>query len=330
MNTGKIIPIAFPDTYVRYSDEKVLHYLFPLVGLGRKKQIKAGHTLLLLIENATGIIQYFDFGRYVTPKGLGRVRSATTDAELHIPIKAEIDANGEIKNIEDILIWMESHPEKTHGQGRLVASVCHEIDYTKAFTFLNNLQNQGSVPYKTFGNIGSNCSRLVADSLIHSMNNEKAVKALIRNSKFTPSPLGNIKYGANGGTIYNVFNKEVSVYNKSILKENLTNYFDPNIPKNSTAALTKLPPKKENAQLLYGVGSSAYFEIESNSNSKSLFTIKRYNESFIQDFEDIFRIDKPGFDINIDYQFVYDSNCNYCHIKQKNVIYRFDVVIESK
>ncbi len=322
MNTGKIIPIAFPDTFVRYSEEKVLNYFFPLVGLGRKKYIKAGHAILLLIENATGNIQYFDFGRYITPIGKGRVRSARTDVELEIPFKAKISSSGYIENIETILLWLDAHPEKTHGSGRLIASVCHDVNYEKAIGFLNNLQDQGSVPYLTFGNVGSNCSRLVADTLIKSSTDKKIIKVLKRNSSFTPSPLGNVKYGANGGKIYKILHGNVGEYDGHMLKENLTNYFDPRIPEIANENLDK---KKGKAQLLSGIGASAYFEIEVVDDGDN-YLIKRYTPNFCKDFEGEFKVDKLGFDIDKKYTFIYDSNCSYCHIKQAGIVYRFDVV----
>ena len=84
--------LAYPDTFVTMSDEWICK-LLPLVGLGTRDYIKAGHAALILIENRTGVARYFDFGRYVTPKGHGRVRGANTDAELEIPFKAEIGIN---------------------------------------------------------------------------------------------------------------------------------------------------------------------------------------------------------------------------------------------
>ncbi|WP_010523186.1 DUF6695 family protein [Aquimarina agarivorans] len=320
--TGKIIPIAFPDTFVRYSEEKILNYFFPFVGLGRKKYIKAGHAILLLVENKTGNIQYFDFGRYITPLGKGRVRSAKTDVELHIPIKAEINSSGHIENIDKILLWLDAHPEKTHGSRRLVASICHDVDYKKAIHFLTNLQDQGSIPYLTFGNVGSNCSRLVADTLIYSSNDAKIIKVLKRNSSFTPSPLGNVKYGASGGKIYQVLDGKIGEYDGHMLKENLTNYFDPRIPK---IVENKLSNKRGEAQLLSGIGASAYFELQA-TDCVNKYVIKRYTPKFEKDFEGEFTIDQSGFTIKKPYHFVYDSNCSFCHIKQNDKVYRFDLI----
>lgn len=320
MNTGKIIPIAYPDTFVKYSEVGFQKNILSAIGIGHNGYVKAGHALLLLIENETGNIQYFDFGRYITPFGKGRVRSALTDIELEIPLKAKVNALGEIENISEILIWLEAHPEKTHGEGRMVASVCDEINYGKAYAFITSLQNKGSVPYKTFGNIGSNCSRLVTDTLIHSLTNKKIIRYLKRISKFTPSPLGNVQKGANRGKIYSVFNGKISLYSNSVLKENLTNYFDVNTPNYTSVTL---PKRVDNKYLLEGIGASAYFELELNDN---VYTISRYTQDLIKDFQGNFSIDNNDFDIHKEYEFIYDSNCNYCHVKQQKVIYRFDKI----
>lgn len=321
-NTGKIIPIAYPDTFVKYSSESVQNKLFPYVGLGKNGYIKAGHALLLLIENATGYIQYFDFGRYVTPPNTGRVRSEKTDAELHIPIQAIFSKDGKLTNLEEILLWLEAHPEKTHGEGRMIASVCDEIDYQKALDYILNLQNQGSVPYITFSStVGSNCSRLVTDTLIAACTNEKVVKKMKRNNRFTPSPLGNVKHAASE-CIYKIFNNKIELYTKSVLVENLTNYFDQKIPNNNTK---KLPLKIGKAQLLTGIGASAYFKIQ-KTDTLSIFKIFRYDENFTLNFEGNFKLQQLGFNLNETYQFVYDSNCAYCHIEQNGIVYRLDHV----
>ncbi len=320
MNTGKIIPIAYPDTFVKYSEVGYQKNILSTLGLGRNGYIKAGHALLLLIESNTGIVQYFDFGRYITPPGHGRVRSALTDVELKIPITAQLSKTGDIENIEEILLWLESHPEKTHGEGRMIASVCNEVNYIKAYTFLTNLQNKGSVPYKTFGNIGSNCSRLVTDALINSTTNKKLARSLKRVSKFTPSPLGNVEKGALGGLIYNVFNGQVSLYDNSTLKENLRNCFDTNAPIPSSV---ELPKRIDNKHLLEGVGASAYFELKKVNGTHK---ISRFTSELVKDFEGDFKISDPNFNIREDYEFIHDSNCNYCHIKQKGITFRFDLI----
>ena len=63
---------------------------------------RVGHSALILINSENKELLYFDFGRYHTPTGFGRVRDKETDPDIGIPISAEIEDN-RIKNIEEIL-----------------------------------------------------------------------------------------------------------------------------------------------------------------------------------------------------------------------------------
>ena len=219
------------------------------------------------------------------------------------------------------MLWLEAHPEKTHGEGRMIASICNDINYQKAHDYLIGLQEQGSIPYKAFGTIGSNCSRLVTDAIIKGTTNKAIAKVLIRNNKFTPSPLGNVKHGAFGKKMYTIFNGTMKEYTKSVFKDNISNFFDnSNIP---TLNKNKRPKEIEGAQLLEGIGAAAYFKLELINKE---YIITRYTGSFKKDFQGTFTIDKQGFNIEEKYEFIYDSNCNYCHVKQNNITYRFDVI----
>ena len=154
--TGKIVVLAYPDTFVKMSDEWICKFL-PLVGLGTREYIKAGHAAQVIINSETGEAHYYDFGRYITPKGYGRARSARTDVELKIPFEIEFDAEGNMTNLDRLLLWLEAHPEKTHGEGRLIASVCEPVDFDKAKKYALSVQNRGSIPYGAFKKDGSNC-----------------------------------------------------------------------------------------------------------------------------------------------------------------------------
>ena len=214
--TGKIISLAFPDTFVRFSDEKNSTSILQFFGLGRNGVIKAGHAAFVLIENATGLAEYYDFGRYITPEGKGRVRSAETDVELEIPFKATFDSDRKLTNIDEFLLWLEKHPDKTHGSGRLVASVCDYIFYDKAKAFVLETQNKGSIPYSTFRKEGSNCSRIVTDTIINSTDKSRIRTPLLRNKMFTPSPLGNVDKGAMENKMYQVENGILIEYPNSV------------------------------------------------------------------------------------------------------------------
>ncbi len=323
--TGKIISLAFPDTFVRFSDEKNASNLLQLFGLGKNGIIKAGHAAFVLIENKTGIAEYYDFGRYITPQGKGRVRSAITDVELEIPFKAKFTTDGELANVDEFLLWLEKHPEKTHGSGRLVASVCDCIFYDKAKAYVLETQNKGSIPYSTFRKEGSNCSRIVTDTLLESTDNSKIRIPLLRNKMFTPSPLGNVEKSRLGNPIYQVEKGELIVYPGSVFRENLTNYFDKKIPKMMNNHVVNPKGFLKNAHFLDGIGSSAYFVMNSCDFDDDLYEIIRYTECGEKDFKGLFSANSR-FDITKEFSFVYDSNCKYCHVEQDGDTIRFDLV----
>ncbi len=316
-HTGKILVLAYPDTFVTMSTEFICK-LLPLVGLGTREYIKAGHAALILINNTSGKASYFDFGRYVTPKGYGRVRGANTDAELMIPLNAEIDSEGNLKNLEKLLLWLEAHPEKTHGEGRLLASICNEIDYDAAKKYIDQLQNKGSIPYGAFEKKGSNCSRFVTDTILASTSNETIKKRLNFNKKFTPSTVGNVEKAAFNREVYEVFNGEIKPFKGSALKENLTNYFDKKRRETSEPISIKQIP--EDAQLLKGTGSNAWFLlIDDEDLPLHHYRIKRYNDSCEKDFDGVYFC--KGFNAKRLFQFTYDSHCKYCTIIQNNSTY---------
>lgn len=312
--TGKIIVLAFPDTFVQYSDESSVKFLLAL-GLGKNNYIKAGHAAFVLIENKTGVAEYYDFGRYITPKGHGRVRSAVTDIELEIPFKAIITPDSKLSNVEDFLLWLEANPKKTHGDGRLVASVCDYINYEKAKNHVLSIQNMGSIPYKAFGKTGSNCSRIVTDTILRSTDLVKIKRPLLRNKLFTPSPLGNVEKAALGSPIYQVENGNLQVYTGSVFKENLTNYFDKKIPKGKTSNVKKQSNNLDRAHFLSGTGSSAYFILK-ESLEEDVFEITRYTEYGEEDFKGLFVAKETKLNPRQEYRFIYDSNCLYCYVEQ--------------
>jgi len=158
------------------------------------------------------------------------------------------------------LLWLEKHPEKTHGEGRLVASVCDYIYYDKARSYVIELQNRGSILYSTFRKEGSNCSRIVTDTILAGTDISKIRKPLLRNKLFTPSTIGNVEKSALSAPIYEVYKGVVNVYEGSAFKENMTNYFDKKIPVHMHKELPDV--KIEQAHFLSGIGSSAYFTLE--------------------------------------------------------------------
>lgn len=313
IHSGKLIVLAYPDTFVRMSNEWQCK-LLPLVGLGTFKQIKAGHAAIVLIENKTGNANYYDFGRYVTPDGYGRVRSAITDAELEIPFKAKLIGNGPLENLDEFLLWLEANPQKTHGKGRLLASVCEEVNFKNAHNYILNLQGKGSIPYKAFKEDGSNCARFVTETILASVENKKIIKKLHHNKRFSPSTVGNVEITASSG-VFEVLNGMLKEFKGTALKENLTNYF--HREKNNAVEENILSLLPKGAKKLSGYGSNAWFKIELLMGSEKLFKIKRFNDLHEVDYIGLYETN-DNFNVLNDFQITYDSHCEYCHVIQND------------
>tara|TARA_B100001250_G_scaffold160624_1_gene137994 strand:- start:8894 stop:9544 length:651 start_codon:yes stop_codon:yes gene_type:complete len=150
---------------------------------------RVGHSAIVLINSKTGNAHYFDFGRYHTPKGYGRVRDIETDGDLMIT-KAEIK-NRKIINVEDILLDL-SAMKSTHGEGTMYASILMEISFKKAFCYAKKTQEKGMLPYGPFVRKGTNCARFV--SAVIESSGPSVIKKLRFRYPFciSPSPKRNV------------------------------------------------------------------------------------------------------------------------------------------
>lgn len=280
-----------------------------------------------MIKKNDSKINYFDFGRYITSYGKGRVRSEDTDPEVYIPIKAEFKKNSLI-NLKEILLWLEKHPERTHGNGRLIASVNHKINYDNALKFINGLIDTKELPYGAFIKKGSNCARFVTDTLINSTT-KNSIKLKLKSSYLlTPSPIGNTLKGKTLKEVYKVENQEIEKYkNRSILKEYKIIFFN-KFENELNLIGTEFPDKKKfnlsNGTWLSGIGSGAWFKIENQLNER-FYKIVRYCSLGNKDFEAIFTVNKTCFNHLEEHQFVHPTNCKEVIVKQNNKIYTLQI-----
>src|SRR5690606_4507427 len=105
--------IAWPDVTAR-GDEKWMAVLKRL-GVVKNLNFKVGHAAIILVESKSGTMAYYDFGRYITPRGYGRARSANSDPRLSLSTKATISGNGSISNIHTVLEELHQLEPATHG-----------------------------------------------------------------------------------------------------------------------------------------------------------------------------------------------------------------------
>lgn len=322
---GIIIILAYPDTVVRPAYWEPSSKIWPKIGIGSKHAVQAGHAALLLIKKNQPTINYFDFGRYITSYGNGRVRCKETDPELTITITAQFK-NNVLINLSEILLWIEKHPEKTHGDGRLVASLHEDINFKKAQQYIYNLVDKKEISYGVFIKKGSNCARFVTDTIINTSNHKNIVKKLKKSNLLTPSPIGNVIKGTTSNRIYTVYQQKITLYkNSSILKEYKASFFkkfdyEPNL-------LGTEKPNSEvfelkNGTWLGGIGSGAWFVIEKKITEKQ-YKISRFNHKGIKDFTGVFKTKTTDFKIEEKHFFIHPSNCNEVFIKQHNCTFLF-------
>ena len=307
---GFAIAIAWPETYCKQPGswyDGILNFL----GLSKNHYYKAGHAALVLIDSQNKKCFYFDFGRYHTPFRYGRVRSALTDHGLAIKTIPEISNNGEkIENFLDILTELQLNTE-CHGEGRLNASYC-PINFHKAFTNANILQQRSPIPYGPFKYKGSNCSRFVNTSILAGNPNLKYSFILKYLVPLTPTPLNNVNALSNKIVLPKMLSNvpfcPVKISDKSILKNTLP---QPERHRN-------IP---ETSQWLSGEGVGSWFNIKLN-NDKYLFS--RFNQDGVLECEDMFEVIKNiAFNINLPFTFIHLSHCSKVSIQQNNTIINF-------
>ncbi len=325
-NTGIILTLAYPDTIVMVSEEWFSPYL-RFLGVGKKNYLRAGHAALVLIDKATGVLEYHDFGRYITPEPNGRVRGRDTDNELHFPVTAEIE-NGKIKNLDNILTFLATQPKLTHGDGKLVASVCDAVDYNKARTHITKMQNKHFIRYAAFKKNASNCARFVTDALIASVT-DLGIKKKLENSKwFTPSTVGNVLLADTENYAYEVSEAgEISKFKGSQKSENLRCFLDKlkAYEPNFIGSLESKPVDHlhEKAQWLSGIAAGAWFELHDLGNAIE-YKFRRISPYGHVDVDDIFKVEDKSFDYNTAYRFVHYSNCKFFNIEQNGNVFRFN------
>ena len=199
--------LAWPEGYVRAAGAWYDKF-FSING-----KYRVGHSAAVLINSKESKAYYFDFGRYHTPQGYGRVRDEETDPDLTLPnvnIKSD-----KIVNLNDILVFL-SKLKSTHGEGRLYASLLSEVSFFNAYNYAKKLQNKGMVKYGPFVYGGTNCSRFTASLAINSL--PPVLKKIRLRFPFTisPSPKRNVSILNN--TYYVVDKENVKIISKSKLK----------------------------------------------------------------------------------------------------------------
>ncbi len=210
MKDGAIIILAWPEGMVCAAGAWYDRIF------AKKGKYRVGHSALVLIDYTHKKSLYFDFGRYHTPKGYGRVRDAQTDSDLSVI--DPVIKKGKIINLESILFNIYNI-KSTHGEGKMYASICTEINFQKAFSISKNIQKRGIIRYGPFTLNGTNCSRFVSHIARTSIPSFVTKLRLTLPFCITPSPKRNVSIVNNNYFVVDEFNC------KQVHKSKIVSYF---------------------------------------------------------------------------------------------------------
>lgn len=190
MEKGIAIVLAWPETKCKQAGAWY-DPLMETIGVSQAGYYKVGHAAIVLVNSKTGVCHYFDFGRYHSPKGYGRVRDAQTDHDLKINQRAEFNDEDELQNLDEILTELQNNPS-CHGDGFLRAGI-QDIDFKSSYSEAKKIQSKTHISYGPFVLNGTNCSRFVKSVVTRGMSMSPAKIKLLLPVMLSPTPLWNVK-----------------------------------------------------------------------------------------------------------------------------------------
>ena len=194
------IVIAWPECTAR-GDESIL-ILLRKAGIIKNLNMRVGHAAICLINPQTAEVLYYDFGRYITPRGYGRARSKYTDPTLVLETRATFDEDKNLTNVEDIAQELGAKSKYTHGAGPMVFSVSKTINFAKAKAYADEMVMRGYFPYNGLDKSASNCARYVTEAM-KAANEDGTVGSKLKYPlTVRPTPLYNVVAASTEDSIY--------------------------------------------------------------------------------------------------------------------------------
>jgi len=307
--TGFAIALAWPATFCKQPGawyDRFTHF----IGISKHGYYKVGHAAVVLVDqSANGNCHYFDFGRYHSPFGTGRVRSERTDHELKIELKAVVDSLGQFTNYAE-LVELLANKEACHGTGKVHASRI-AIDFKLAYSKAIEMQSNSPIPYGPFIRTGTNCSRFVRNVIRAGVVTKKDRIRLLPSVFITPTPISNVRKLNHPLTIQPT--SEQQVFNPT--KQ------DDSFLKNTLPIPILYPNLSEHAKWFAGEGAGSWFILE---NESTRLRIKRYN-AFGELECDSYCVNAKKFHPQLSFEIAHPSNCSQLTIKQRNTLFQFSL-----
>ncbi len=199
------IILTWPDATIR-GDEQWMMF-FKKIGIVKNLNFRVGHTGVVIVNHHSGEMLFYDFGRYITPRGFGRARSKFSDPLLEIKTTAKIQ-NNKIQNLEEIIVHFEALKPFMYGEGKLFFTIVEGINFEQAKRYGDDCVIQGTYPYGAVARNNNNCSRFITRMLLqasqkfhfwHGINLPETIKS---------SPISNIVNATTKRMVYSYIPQE--------------------------------------------------------------------------------------------------------------------------
>ncbi len=317
--------LTWPDATIR-GDEKWMMF-FKKIGIVKNLNFKVGHTGIVIIKRSSGEMLFYDFGRYIAPRGYGRARSKFSDPRVEIKFKAKFK-DSEISNLEDIITQLELLKPAMYGEGILYFSIARGINFEQAKAYGDDCVHQGTYPYGAVAKNNNNCSRFITRMLMrssktyrwnHSINFPETIKA---------SPISNVVNAVSDRMVYSFTAEEGLKYFKMNRWQSfgfLLQKLGDNVNRRKAALLpndliigymdfaSKPISVPVDAQYLGGVGDGAWFSVQQAPEEKVL--IKRFTSKGELEYVVLGEPMEP-IDLTEAFEITYDSHLLFTHIRQ--------------
>ncbi|WP_353196544.1 DUF6695 family protein [Parapedobacter defluvii] len=325
-NQDLALVIAWPDKTAR-GDEQWMALLKKL-GIVKNLNFKVGHAAIVLVQRHSGQLAYFDFGRYITPRGYGRARSAASDPRLAITVQAQIDPTGHIDNLPAILAELRRMEDATHGGDRLFFSIANGLSFERATQFARKLVDEGPIKYGALARGNNSCSRFVAQVLLVGWAaGNPARRRVLYPESLKPSPMSNVVNASPDGFVYcyhegGLASKRMTrwrslCFQVDLLLHNLSAHKAKKLPCDQEPGNIAEPKRPSsipaNAQWLGGIGEGAWYALESNPKYGTLLVL-RYGADGQVDYQVSCQAN-DGIDPSLPHQFTY-----HCHYQRHVII----------
>jgi len=334
--------LAWPDVTAR-GDERWYMWLKKM-GIVKNLNFKVGHAAIILISRDSGEACYYDFGRYITPRGYGRARSAFTDPALRLHTVCQVEGAGDetrVVNLPELLEELEANNVYTHGDGVLYCSLAPHISFYKARLSADAQYLEGCVIYSAFAKGNNNCSRFVEQVLKAGLPEGSVMRWQVDFPEtFVASPISNVINARKDHLTYTYRNGELRTFPmgrieslRFFLRQVSANFFwgdylslsDDSNPGYVAEPRIRPAGVPTTAQWLGGVGEGGWHELIRES--EKCVILKRYTVRGELDFDvEVRQSTGPAFNPGEPYRFVYDTHAMKATIEQNGQKLCFETV----